>query len=287
MLLISDEITKEAYSRTSEASVDRPQPWAKHATAEATFIIETCSIKSGDWVLDFGCGQGRHTIELGKRSISAIGVDYVESAIDAAKKAVNSMPNVEFIADDVRSVMLPRTFDVGICVYDVVGSYPDDESNLKILQNLGSHIKPGGYVVISVMNFELANHLCKSENRVSLISQPDRLLSLRPGTIMETTGNIFQPDFYLIDEDTQIVYRKEQFVHGQSLPRELLVRDKRFTKEQIEALCARAGLDVLWSRFVRAGRWRDALPRLDRNAKEILVICRKPDLPQPTLFDFV
>jgi 2-polyprenyl-3-methyl-5-hydroxy-6-metoxy-1,4-benzoquinol methylase len=285
MLMASDEITQQAFSRASEASVDRPQPWARHAAAEITFLIETCSIKVGDSVLDFGCDQGRHAIELAKNRISAVGVDYVRSAVEAAKKAASSVTNVEFLVGDCRSVKLSRTFDAGICLYDVIGSFPDDESNLRILHNLASHVKPNGYVVISVMNFDLANHLCKSENRVSITAEPDKLLSLKPGNIMESTGDIFQPNYYMIDKDTQVVYRKEQFVRGESLPRELLVRDKRFTKEQIEELCTRAGLDVLWSRFVRAGRWRDALPRLDSNAKEILVICRKPDLPAPTLFD--
>src|SRR5579884_3108468 len=270
MFALSDEVTKQAYSRVSEASVGQLQPWARHTPAEITFIIETCSIKVGNSVLDLGCGQGRHAIEFAKRGINVVGVDYVECAIEAAQKVANGLPNVRFMVGDCRSVKLSQAFDAAICLYDVIGSYPDEESNLKILENLTSHVKPGAYVVISVMNFDLANHLCKPENRVSLTAEPDKLLSLKPGTIMESTGDVFQPDFYIIDKDNQVVYRKEQFVRGESLPRELLIRDKRFTKEQIELLCAQVGLDVLWSRFVRAGKWRDALPRFDPKAKEIL-----------------
>ncbi len=91
---------------------------------------------------------------------------------------------------------------------------------------------------------------------------------------METTGEVFDPEHYLIDRDTRIVYRKEQFEAGSSLPQELLVRDRRYTSDDIELLCRRSGLDVVWCRFVKSGAWDQSLPADD--AKEILVLCRKP-----------
>lgn len=285
LMLLSDEVTKQAYSRTSEASAGRPQPWAKHTEPEVEFLVEMCGIKSGESVLDFGCDRGRHVTALAEKGIDAVGVDYVESAIAVAKKSAAHLPNAEFLVGDCRTLQLQRIFDAGFCLYDVVGSFPDDNDNLRILQNLTSHVKPGGFVVLSVMNYELTARRCKPENLVSVVAEPDKLLSLPPSGIMEKTGDVFQPDFYLVDEDTHVIYRKEQFVEGESLPRELIVRDKRFTKEEIERLCEQAGLQVLSSRFVRAGQWRNPLSRLDDNAKEILTICRKPYPPPRTLFD--
>jgi len=92
---------------------------------------------------------------------------------------------------------------------------------------------------------------------------------------MERTGNVFNPEYYVIDENTRIVYRKDQFTEGRGLPEELLVRDRRYTQPQIENLCVQAGLDVVWSRFVRAGGWVTPLDRGDDGAKEILVLCRR------------
>ncbi len=62
-----------------------------------------------------------------------------------------------------------------------------------------------------------------------------------------------------------------------SLPVQLLVRDRRYRRRDIEAMCLRAGLDVLWARYVRAGHWDVELSPEDDNAKEILLLCEVRD----------
>jgi hypothetical protein len=103
---------------------------------------------------------------------------------------------------------------------------------------------------------------------------------------MEKTGNVFDPDHYLIERDSKLVYRKEQFRSGPEIPEEFIVRDRRYYDEEIRSECRGAGLDVIWSRYVRAGQWSQELPHDSDHAKEILVFCRKPDVPdwQPSLF---
>jgi hypothetical protein len=166
----------------------------------------------------------------------------------------------------------------------VIGSYADDQSNFEILQNLAGHVREGGYVFLSVMNMELTERQAK--NWFSLSSDPEKLLSLPPSNIMEKSGNVFNPDFYLVDRDKRIVYRKEQFRKGDELFEELVVRDRRYTQEEITLMCTSVGLEVVWIRFVRAGHWDEPLDRCSDNAKEILVMCRKPDpkILQPKLF---
>ena len=121
---------------------------------------------------------------------------------------------------------------------------------------------------------ELTERLAK--NWFSISVNPDKLLSLPPSNIMEKSGNVFNPDYYLIDSDKKIVYRKEQFHKVDELFGELLVRDRRYTREEISQMCAAVGLRVEWSRFVRAGHWDEPLDRESDRAKEILIMCRKP-----------
>jgi 2-polyprenyl-3-methyl-5-hydroxy-6-metoxy-1,4-benzoquinol methylase len=273
MLAASDRLTRYAYSRMA---LDTPtQTWATHHVAEVEFIVQNCGLRPGDSVLDFGCGQGRHTIDLAARGFRATGIDYVSSFIDIARAAAHSIPDATFELADCRTVELGRMFDTGLCLYDVIGSYADERDNLALLRNLTRHTKPGGFVLISVMNMEITERNAK--HWFSLAAEPDRLLALQPSSTMETTGNIFNPEFYLIDRETKIVYRKEQFTKGYGLPEEILVRDRRYTEDQIRHLCVDAGLDVLWCRFVRSGRWEEPLTAY--SAKEILVLCRKPALP--------
>jgi 2-polyprenyl-3-methyl-5-hydroxy-6-metoxy-1,4-benzoquinol methylase len=279
MLLASDAVTKHAYSRMAGQ-----HPWAKHTESEVKLAVENCSIHPGRSVLDFGCGAGRHAIGLAKLGARVVGVDYLESFISSARKEASSLSlsSATFELGDCRNVELLEIFDVGICLYDVVGSYADDHDNFQVLKNLVRHIKPGGYILLSVMNMELTERTAK--HWFSIDSEADKLLTLRPSDTMEKTGNVFDPDHYLIDHKTRIVYRKEQFALGEDLPEELLVRDRRYTKEEIEKLCQRLGLEVIWTHFVRTGAWHQPLPRLDDHAKEILLLCKTPPSESDALF---
>lgn len=285
MLAASDRITKQAYERMQPQW--KTHPWAKFAAQEVEFIINAAGIQPGASVLDFGCGDGRHVTEFAKREIHAMGVDYIQQSIDAAKDGidVSTAQFARFHHGDCRSTKMSGNFNVGICLYDVIGSYADPGENMAILKNLADHLAPGGKAFISVMNMELTERIAR--HWFSISSQPDRLLSLPPSNIMERSGNVFDPDYFMIDRDTRVVYRKEQFREGEELFEELLVRDRRYTRQEIQQMCARVGLNVVWTRLVRAGHWNEPLDDESEKAKEILVMCEKPipeDL-QEKLFD--
>lgn len=161
-----------------------------------------------------------------------------------------------------------------ICLYDVIGSYAEDAESTLIVDNCGRHVKAGGMVLISVMNFELTEH--QARHFFSLAEDLNRLAQLKPSQTMEATGNVFNPEFYMIDRNSEVVYRKEQFAEGDQLPVQLVVRDCRYRRAEIEERCRKGGLEVIWSRFVQAGHWDKALDGRDPHAKEILVLCRKP-----------
>ena len=273
MLLASDEVTKCAYSRMLLNGGDHS--WAKHSPAEVDFIIDNCLSPGADSIVDFGCGRGRHVLQLASRGINALGVDYVEAFIAAARQEAlaRGLTQASFAVADCRTINLEREFDAGICLYDVVGTYTEREDNLKIIQNLARHVKRGGYVLLSVMNMEFT--VRQARHWFSISTDPDKLLELKPSRTMETTGDIFDPEHYMIDKETKIVYRKEQFEAGTTLPQELLVRDRRYTRDEIEALCRHAGMEVIWTRYVRSGAWMEPLARESERSKEILILCKR------------
>lgn len=274
MLQASDEVTKQAYARMRPRI--KTHRWAQFAKEETEFILRNSGVPAGLSVLDFGCGDGRHSIELAKSGFEVTGVDLVQESVEAARhlSREEGVSGIRFHKADCRKVDLDARFDLGICLYDVIGSYADQQSNFEILKNLADHVKDGGYVFVSVMNLELTERLAK--NWFSLSSDPDALLSLKPSSTMEKSGNVFNPDYYLIDTDNKIVYRKEQFRSGEDLFEELLVRDRRYTIEEIAHMCVLAGLQVKWARFVRTGHWDESLDRESEKAKEILLMCQKP-----------
>ena len=278
MIRASDQITKQAYSRMT---LGAPHMWAQHTRHEAKFVSESCRLKPGDRVLDLGCGNGRHVLELARMGLHMTGVDYLAATFEEASETATQggLSGVRFTEGDARTIDLQEQFDAVICLYDVIGSYAEDVENLRILRTCAQHVRPHGMLLLSVMNLELTEHQAK--HFFSLEEEPNRLADLKPSRTMETTGNVFNPDFYMIDRRSEIVYRKVQFAEGNQLPVELLVRDRRYRRSEIEERCREAGLDVVWSSFVQAGNWTKALDSRDPHAKEILVLCQKPD---PTAF---
>lgn len=268
MVATSDAIAKQAYARMQ---LDQ-QPWMKHTGEEVSFILQECGLKQGMRLIDFGCGIGRHGNAIAKQGIHVVGIDYVESNIVTAKKGAEAGTEAEFLEGDCRTVEL-GTYDAAICLYDVVGSFVRLDDNQQILNNLARHLKTGGIALISVMNFELT--AARAKHTFSFAAEPNQLLSLPPSTIMERTGDVFQGDFMMVDEETHIIYRREQFKEGRDLPKELLVRDRRFTMDEITAMCEKAGLRVLFSRYVSAASWENPLGATDDHAKEILLKCQK------------
>ncbi len=260
-----DKVVHTAYSRMI---LTPSQKWMNHTINNVDFIINHTNLNDKATIIDWGCGQGRHSIEFAQRGYNVTAVDYVDKNIEMAKKSTNALP-ISWIIDDCRSVKLNQQFDLALCLYDVIGTYADDENNLMIIKNIYRHLKKGGVAFVSVLNRHLTEAIAK--HTFILKEQPNKLLSLQPSQTMEQTGDIYNPDYFLLDTDTGVVYRREQFRMGRSLPVELIVRDRRFFNYEIVDLCESVGFIVNELRFVNASKWENSLCPTELKAKEILV----------------
>jgi 2-polyprenyl-3-methyl-5-hydroxy-6-metoxy-1,4-benzoquinol methylase len=214
----------DAFIRSAYDGMRRQQPWARHADAEARSAIDAFGIRPPATVLDFGCGEGRHALSVARQGFHVTGVDVSESMLEVAEEAAieeGLSDRLVFVVGDCRRIDLGARFDAALCLYDVIGSSPDNEDNAAILTNLARHLNTEGRVLLSVMNMQLTEDLAKY--RGSVRTEPEQLLKLPASTIMENTGNVFDPEYYLLDEAAGVVYRKEQFTGGPALPAELIV----------------------------------------------------------------
>ena len=99
------------------------------------------------------------------------------------------------------------------------------------------------------------------------------IFALEPSATMRTDGEFFDSRYILVDEKRHLVCHKEQFPSGAGLPPgEFLIRDRRFTADEISNWLRAAGLEVLQRRFVRAGFKVDYAVS---TGKEILILARK------------
>jgi len=270
MVAFSERKLKEAYSRMNMAV----HAWTKGTENEVDFLRQY-----GDnlTVLDLGCGQGRHAIALAKKGSFVTAVDFSQKNINEAKKNAEqeNVSKCEFVCDDVRYYHDSITYDKVICLYDVIGSFPEEEDNLKIIATAHNLLKERGIFILSVMNMELTETLVLDTNKGNLQNNSDIIRKLPPSHIMQSSGDIFDPKFLAIDTSTGLVYRKEQFSGDDGLSAEYVIRDKRYSMDEIVNMLEKHGFEIVESRYVRAGYFNDSLKNTDKHAKEICIVARK------------
>ena len=265
----SDDLIKFSYSHMNMSK----QPWTLHTSKEVDMIVKI--IGDGIRILDIGCGQGRHSNILAAKGYDVTAIDFSYQNIQEAKN--NSKSKAKYFVADARSFSDKEKFDVCLAMYDVIGSFPDEKENVKIIKNAYKNLKQEGILIVSVMNMELTYNRCiKAKNVFSGIEKNiDKLLQLEPANTMQKTGDVFDGRKILIDDQTGICYRKEQFFSENDLPEEYIVRDRRYTRRGIINMLHREGFSVDDIYCFNAKDISKRLNSDDTKAKEILVIAKK------------
>lgn len=254
--------------------------WTKSTSHEIDYVISATGIEKGSRVLDLGCGIGRHTIELTKRGMTVTAVEPSSRLMDVAMN--NAFDNLTLAQIDAitfcpidgrKKQLIAGKFDAIICLYDVIGSYRNKKDNIALLETIAVKLKKGGRAVISIMNMELTEHIAKY--KVDIHKEPQHLLHLYPSNIMQRTGNVFNPDYFVLDPNSHLVYRKEQFENDGLLSTEYVIADYRFKREEFVEACTSLNLSVVSATYVQLGHWTTPLAPTDTAAKEILFVVEK------------
>jgi len=261
MVAASADLVRDAYRHMPQDE----QAWASKTAEEIDCILGAFpEIGKAARIVDFGAGTGRHVAELRRRGYErAEGIDFIAEGDSGLVRCA-----------DCRDWRSSEPVDLALCLYDVVGSFPDDADNERIVANIAANLKGGGGAVFSVSNWDfLDRRECREIDLRDEKSSLAALFALPPSTVMQTDGEFFDGRYVLVDPVRHVVCHKEQFPSGKGLlPGEYLIRDRRFTAEEIRQWLKVAGFDVLETRFVRAGfKVEYALS----TGKEILLFVRK------------
>ncbi|MCL2284289.1 MAG: class I SAM-dependent methyltransferase [Fibromonadales bacterium] len=269
MLKISDQITQKAYSKMQFDS----NKWTEKTDYEIDYILKKIKLSFTDRILDVGCATGRHTARLTELGYKAYGIDYSPELIKIAKEkhsdayfSVVDFRN-EKDTDDIGK------FDVILLLYDVLGSFVNAEDDRKMIKQVYSHLNSNGFAVISVMNLQYI--LAKGVKSFSFKNDPDKIYEIPLSDAMSKTGEVFNVKNILLDAEEKIVYRREIFKdikNPSQIPEELLVRDRRYLKEEIESMF-KEYFEIVESKYVKVGNWENSGE--PDNSKEILLILRK------------
>jgi ubiquinone/menaquinone biosynthesis C-methylase UbiE len=117
-------------------------------------VINALDPKSGESVLDLGCGVGTYAFHAARRGASCVGLDYSEESIRAARLLTQRYPvsgKTSFLVGN--ALELPfgdKAFDKVVCA-DFIEHITDAEKEV-VLDEVRRVLKPGGRCVVFTPN---------------------------------------------------------------------------------------------------------------------------------------
>lgn len=102
-------------------------------------------------IINFGCGTGKHDIELEKLGYNVKGIDMSLVMIDVAKKSVDSNSNaVSFEVADIRNYKPKEKYDVVISLFHVISYQHKNEDALAAFRSARNSLNAGGTFIFDV-----------------------------------------------------------------------------------------------------------------------------------------
>ncbi len=101
-------------------------------------------------VLDLCCGNGRHSRFLAELGMNVTGIDISEQKIEEAR--THSDSTIDFRVADMRDLNLSKAFDVILNLFTSFGYFDSRTDNLRVLNGIHGHLKPGGHFVLDYFN---------------------------------------------------------------------------------------------------------------------------------------
>ena len=106
-------------------------------------------------ILDLPCGQGRHAIELARRSYDVTGVDLSEYMLSVARERADAAGvRVRWLAGDMREALPGAAFDLVLNLFTSFGYFDDEADDHRVVGAAAAMLEPGGRFLLEVINGE-------------------------------------------------------------------------------------------------------------------------------------
>jgi SAM-dependent methyltransferase len=240
----------ELYRETSEAFLG-----PRLSRAEAAAMASLLALRSGDRVLDVGCGSGRHLRALAGRRLWLAGVDRDDGSLRTAAAAPAPAARAgapSLVRADFRALPFRPAFDAAYSWYSSLFLFGEEE-NRRALGELSRVVRPGGRVLV-----QHANPYRLEREPVARITRP-----LPGGGEVEEVGR------YDPASGVELLHRTMRR-GGRVLAGE--VRLRYYKPPEWEALAAGAGLTL---RTLGSTGPASAAP-FDEQALDLIAVLEKP-----------
>ena len=229
-------IAKQMLATHLDPSVDAASRRPETIARTTTWITGSLGLRSGDRILDLGCGPGLYAERLAQAGFQVIGVDFSQNSIDyAAAQALQKQIAIQYRCQNYLELDERAVYDAVLLIYgDFCPLSP--EQRAKLLANVRAALKPGGCFILDVTTPRLRQkHLLKNGWYAAGHGfwKPGPHLVLEQG--FAYPGDLFLEEYIVIEEDGKISVYRNWF--------------QEYTPETITAELAAGGLTVesLWS----------------------------------------
>lgn len=96
-------------------------------------------------IINYGCGTGKHDIELANLGYSCVGIDLSNTMIELAKKnSMNVEPQIDFSVADIRTYEPTKKYDAVISLFHVMSYQNSNEDILAAFHSARKALNKGG-----------------------------------------------------------------------------------------------------------------------------------------------
>jgi len=116
-----------------------------------TNLVDHLKLDKDNKILDLPCGKGRHAVFLHEKGFQTTGADLSENSISYAKQFEKEGLNFEI--HDMRNPLM-GDYDAIFNLFTSFGYFNQESTNIQVLKNFKSALRPGGHIVIDFLNLE-------------------------------------------------------------------------------------------------------------------------------------
>lgn len=127
----------------------------EEARRQVDFLLDSMEALPPCDVLDLGCGDGRHSLELARRGYRVTGLDLSEDLLERARRrAAGEGLDITFIRGDMRDPPGISAFDLVVNFFTSFGYFQEDGENARVLDAIARALRPGGRFLMDYLNRE-------------------------------------------------------------------------------------------------------------------------------------
>ncbi|MEW6016055.1 MAG: class I SAM-dependent methyltransferase [Candidatus Zixiibacteriota bacterium] len=120
---------------------------------QVRYIIRKLGLRPGNRVLDCPCGYGRVSIPLAQSRLKVTAVDITRSYLEELQETASGKKvKVETVLEDMRKLKFQNRFDAALNLGTSLGFFEDEKDNLMVLRRLYQALKPGGQIMLHLIN---------------------------------------------------------------------------------------------------------------------------------------